>query len=111
MVLGIGIDIVENERVKKLLNNDFTKKILTKKEFFLFSNLPGKKQLLFLCGRFAAKEAVIKALSNFEDLNMLDIEILNNSLGKPIVNCNNHNILLSISHENKYTIAEAILIK
>lgn len=110
-MLSIGTDIVENKRIEKSINNDFINKILTKKEISIYNSKKGKKKIEFICGRFAAKEAIIKCLSDYEKVNMLDIEIINKENGKPIVSINNYSILLSISHENKYTIAFAILQK
>lgn len=101
--MSIGCDIVENKRLK---NKDerFIELILTKNEIKEYE----KEGLSYLCGRFAAKEAVMKALPNTKELNFLDIEILNNLNGKPY--CSNiHNIELSISHEKKFTIAFAMI--
>lgn len=110
-MLAIGIDIVENKRIKKYSTKEFIEKILTIEELKIYNEKTGRKKDEFLCGRFAAKEAIIKSLSNFETPNMLEIEIKNNEKGAPIVHYKNYNLLLSISHEKNYTIAEAILIK
>ncbi len=110
-MLNVGTDIVENKRIEKSINDNFISKVLTEKEISIYNKKIGKKKIEFICGRFAAKEAIIKCLSDYEIVNMLDIEIINNELGKPIVSIKNYNILLSISHENKYTIAFAILKK
>ncbi len=101
--MNIGCDIVENKRLK---NKDkrFIELILTKKEIEEYK----VKGLSYLCGRFAAKEAIIKALPNTKKLNFLDLEILNDKNGKPI--CNLKNVAISISHEKNYTIATALYI-
>lgn len=110
-MLGIGIDLVENKRIVACFSNEFVNQILTENEKLVYLQKKGNKKIEFLCGRFAAKEAIIKAVSGFENPHMLEIEIKNNNNGMPIVIFKNYNILLSISHEKKYTIAEAILIK
>jgi len=111
MIIGLGIDIIENSRVSKRLNNEFINTILTEKEKEIYISRKSRKQLEFLSGRIAAKEAIIKAISDFENPHMLELEISNNEKGKPYINFKNYNILISISHEKNYTVAEAILIK
>lgn len=107
--MEIGIDIVENRRIEKSLNENFISKVLTHNEYLIYKQKKGKKQLEFICGRFCAKEAIIKCISDFENPPMKDIEILNNSNGKPMVKYKNYNILITISHEINYTAAFAIL--
>lgn len=101
--MEIGCDIVENERLKNK-EQDFIDLILTKKEQIEYK----QKGFLYLCGRFVAKEAIMKALPNTKKHHFLDFEILNNMDGKPYC-VNNSNIKISISHEKKYTIAVAII--
>lgn len=111
MIKGIGIDIVENSRIaKKIDTPNFLEHILTKTELIEYYNLKGKKQLEYLCGRFATKEAIIKALYKHETPHLLDIEILKNPDGSPNAHFKNYKLLISISHEKRYTIAEAILL-
>ena len=103
--MNVGIDIVEN---KRLLNRNerFIDLVLTGKEKIEYQ----KRGLTYLCGRFSAKEAIMKALNNTKKLNFLDIEILTNKDGSPY--CTNiQNIKITISHEKNYTIACAIIIK
>lgn len=101
--MNIGCDIVENNRLKNK-EQAFIDLILTKKE----KNEYQEKGLLYLCGRFAAKEAIMKALPNTKKYNFLDFEILNNEDGSPY--CNNlNNIKISIAHEKEYTIAMVIV--
>lgn len=99
--MNIGVDIVENKRLE---NKDerFIDLVLTSKEKELYN----KYGYPFLCGRFAAKEAIMKALPNTKKLSTLDIEILKNKDGSPT--CNIDGIKVSISHEKKYTIATAL---
>ncbi len=101
--MNVGIDIVENER---LINKKarFIDLVLTNNEKEEFQ----KKGITYLCGRYAAKEAIMKALKNTKQYNFLDIEVLNKEDGEPY--CSNiPNIKISISHEKKYTVAIAIV--
>ena len=127
-ILGTGIDIVENYRLKKILlkkKSNFKKKIFTINEVAYCE----KKSNSINCysKRFAAKEAFAKALGiGFrKSINFKDIEIVNNTYGKPYISINKKitnkiktlfkvkkfNILLSISDEKKYSIASVIISK
>ena len=83
-ILGIGVDIIKNKRIESLIKNKmFIKRTFGKKELII-----SKKRINdinFFSKRFAAKEAFAKALgTGFRDnLNLKDIEILNDKLGKP----------------------------
>lgn len=113
-IFSIGTDIEDNDRFKnKTPDNDrnFLKKIYTDNELnYCFST---KQPQNHLCARFCAKEAVIKALSEFniKDLYYSDIEILNLKSGAPCVKIKkypNIDIKISISHCKKYSTAVAI---
>ena len=127
-VLGTGIDIVENYRIKKLLLNrksSFENKMFTNNEIAYCK----KKSNISNCysKRFAAKEAFVKALGTGfrKNINFKDIEVVNNHYGKPYLLINKRvinkiktsfkvkkfNILLSISDEKKYAIANVIISK
>ena len=127
-ILGTGIDIVENYRLKKILQkkkSNFKKKIFTINEVAYCE----KKSNSISCyaKRFAAKEAFVKALGiGFrKNINFKDVEVLNNNYGKPYISINKiiankiktlfkvkkFNILLSISDEKKYSIASVIISK
>src|ERR1051325_3975407 len=107
-ILNIGTDIVENKRLDNL---NLIKRFLSIEEFSLFENIKDKNEALnFAAGRFAAKEAIIKTFN--KKINFSNIKILNDNNGKPIIFFNDKltkNLLLSISHEKKYTIAFTIL--
>lgn len=113
---GLGHDIIEIDRIKKAINENFLKKIFSKKEIEYC--LKFKYSEIHFAGRFAAKEAIVKALGvGFgKKISFLDIEILNNKNGKPHVKLSkkinlsfkNPNILLSISHSKKIASAIAI---
>lgn len=87
MIVGTGIDIVELERIKAILerNPRFQDRILTEYERDTFNQLKGQRQIEFLAGRFAAKEALAKALGTGigKHLSFQDIEIRNEPSGKP----------------------------
>lgn len=125
-IIGIGTDIVLNNRIKKLIKNkNFLNRIYTNQEIKF-----AKKQKeipSFLAKRFAAKEAFAKALGiGFrKNLNFKDIEILNDKLGKPYYSINsklkkiifrslkvkNLDFFLSLSDEKLYSIAFVIILK
>ena len=111
MIENVGIDIVENKRIENSISNNFLKMVLTDYELEQYNLKKGKKRLEYLCGRFASKEAIIKALSDYENPHFKEIEIKNEKNGKPTVQFKNYKILLSISHEKNYTIAYAILLR
>ena len=123
-ILGIGVDIVQNKRIASLINNKgfiirtfganevkFSKKNLNKVNYF--------------SKRFAAKEAFAKSIGTGfrNNLNLKDIEILNDKIGKPyyfkskkIINLikkrfkiKNFSLFLSISDEKGYSVAFTIL--
>lgn len=87
MIIGIGIDILELDRVAHILERfgeHFIHKVLTPAEIEI---LP-KHRLAFLAGRLAAKEATVKALgTGFSNkITMQNIQIVNAETGKPILN-------------------------
>tara|TARA_B100000575_G_scaffold268802_1_gene247998 strand:- start:851 stop:1240 length:390 start_codon:yes stop_codon:yes gene_type:complete len=123
-ILGIGVDIIENTRIKKSIKNkDFIKRIFSKNEIKFSNNISNKTN--YFAKRFAAKEAFAKSLGTGfrKNLNFKDIEILNNKMGKPYYlmskkikssiekkfKIKNFNLFLSISDEKDYSIAFTIL--
>ena len=125
-ILGIGIDIVEINRIKKILkkNRSFIDRIYTKHER---SSCLGNKKVFCYAKKYAAKEAFVKALgTGFRyGINFKNIEIKNDKLGKPFIKIDkvlshkvkkkhkikNFNIFLSLSDENKYAIASVVITK
>ena len=105
IILNIGIDIVENKRFENK-SQSFLNLVLTDKEQVEYK----KRGLTYLTGRFAAKEAIMKALPNTKEYNFLDFEVLNNQDGSPYVT-NYPNIKISISHEKNYSVAIALFIE
>ena len=124
--LGIGVDIVQNSRIKKsITNKKFLLRIFTNDE--INKSKKTKNKTAFFSKRFAAKEAFSKALGTGfrETLNFKDISIANNKHGKPSIKMNNKlhnlitkkfktkniNVLLSLSDESKHSIAFVVLEK
>tara|TARA_B100000941_G_scaffold64493_1_gene42796 strand:- start:233 stop:622 length:390 start_codon:yes stop_codon:yes gene_type:complete len=125
-IIGIGVDIVENNRFKKLIKKKkFINRICSSREIINFKKKNNK--ISYLSKRFSAKEAFVKALgSGFRnELCFNDISILNDKKGKPyfLFNQKIKNILknkyklikfkalLSLSDEKKYSISYVILQK
>lgn len=118
-IIGIGIDILNNKRIKKIwnkYNDNFTKKILNEKEIIALNKKKNKIQ--FLSKIFAAKEAFVKAIgTGFRSgITFKSINISNNLLGKPIIEhklkiFEKTNTLISISHEKEITVAVVIITK
>ncbi|MDR1418272.1 MAG: holo-ACP synthase [Endomicrobium sp.] len=110
----IGIDIEEVKRFNKYLKNSkIIRHIFSQEEIdYSFSK---KNVAQHLAARFAAKEAVWKALSNKnKKVTVIDIKIVNNKYGKPEVFISNKKIKkleLSMSHTNKYVVAVALFLR
>lgn len=114
LIAGIGIDIVELNRIEAILNrqNGFVERILTEKERSIFETLSDKRKIEYLAGRFAAKEAFSKAYGTGigKGLSFLDIEICTDEHGKPfIVKPISTYVHLSISHSKEYAVAQVII--
>lgn len=120
MITGIGTDIIEIYRIDSAVKRtaSFIDKVFTykEKEYFKIKNFKAE----VMAGNFAAKEAVSKALgTGFRGFGLLDIEILRDEKGKPVVNLsdkicemlslNNFKIHVSISHSRENAIAYAVL--
>ncbi len=105
MIAGIGCDIVAIQRFGEKIDV-LAKRILTNDEFTLFLNLSELRRPEWLAGRFAAKEAIVKAIS--QDLPISKISVLSTNGGKPICTIDGYIIHVSISHEKDYAIAYAI---
>lgn len=115
MITGCGIDIVEVKRIKNAVNkwgDEFLKRIFTERELECAKNRNFNFE--HLAGRFAVKEAVVKALNDGKT-SFRDIEVLNKKDGMPycIIGSNlknkNYEILISISHIKTHAIANAII--
>jgi len=124
--LGVGVDIIQNSRIKKSLSNkDFLHRIFSNSEILNSKKTINKTQ--YFSKRFAAKEAFSKALGTGfrKGLNFNDISIVNDRYGKPFIKMNKKlkniikkrfktskvNIYLSLSDEKKHSIAFVVLSK
>ncbi len=112
--IGTGVDITEVKRLREAVDRwgeAFLTRIFTPNEL---KNAAGRVNLYqHLAGRFAAKEAVFKALGD-PQLNWQDVEILNDKDGKPWCSLLNgrgksKEILISISHVKNYAVANALV--
>jgi len=134
MIIGTGIDIINNLRIKKLLEKfgfRLLNKIFSNQEISILStkfdvnNLLQPKLINYVAKRFAGKEAFAKA-TGFgigSVFSFIDIEIKNDIFGKPnifIVNNKQNlftnkfgliNIHLSLSDEKEYSVAMVIIEK
>ena len=123
-IIGIGVDIVNNSRINKLVKNkNFVKRVFTENELKLSYKLKNKSN--FFSKRFAAKEAFSKAtgFGISKNLHFKDIEVKNNKKGKPLIKLNKYSkiylkkklmtksfkINLSLSDEKNYSIAYVII--
>ena len=112
MVVGVGIDIVSPtkfETAAKKWGQSFLDRIFSASE--ISHLVPGKIYYQRLAARFAAKEAVIKALGKTQTLALRDIEITNLPTGAPICRFNkpiNIEVMISISHINEFAVATAV---
>ncbi len=123
-ILGIGVDVINNKRIQNLIKNkNFIKRTFGKKEINVSKKTVNK--INYFAKRFAAKESFVKSLGTGfrNNLNLKDIEILNDKIGKPyfskskkinnIINkrfrVKRYNMFLSISDEKNYSIAFTIL--
>jgi holo-[acyl-carrier protein] synthase len=124
-IIGTGIDAVEISRFEKAMREKeekFLQRIFTGDELKYVNGRRGR--FMHMAGRFAAKEAVKKALPDGAKigLNWADIEILNGTDGKPYVRLHGEalrlaeengpfEVLVSISHTRNVAISNAMVVK
>ena len=125
-IVGNGVDIIENIRIKNSIKNkNFISRIFTINEIKKSQKLNNK--INYFAKRFAAKEAFVKALGEGfrNNISFNDIDITNDNKGKPIIKVSNNiekfikkkfkikkfRIFLSLSDEKKYSIAYVIINK
>ncbi|MEC4675913.1 MAG: holo-ACP synthase [Nitrospirota bacterium] len=121
MIYGIGIDIIKIDRLKTVAEKwgeKFLKKVFTKNEIaYCYAK---KEPYLSLSVRFAAKEAMIKAIGSGVPVAFKDIEIMNYDSGRPFIKVSGmleaffekksiRCAHLSLSHEKEYGVACVIL--
>lgn len=121
MIVGIGNDIIEIERIEKAISKEsFKNKIYTQRELKNIEKRGNRTETY--AGIFSAKEAISKAIgTGVREFSLIDLEILNDDLGKPYVVVSekldkiikskkeDYQIEISISHSKKYAIAIAII--
>ena len=122
MIVGIGNDIIEIERIEKAISKEgFKNKVYTQKELENIEKRGDRVETY--AGIFSAKEAISKAIgTGVREFSLTDLEILNDDLGKPYVAVSekldkiikdkkeDYQIEISISHSKKYGTAVAIVI-
>ena len=122
MIVGIGNDIIEIERIEKAISKEgFKNKIYTQRELENIEKRGNRTETY--AGIFSAKEAISKAIgTGVREFSLTDLEILNDDLGKPYVVVSekldkilktkkeDYQIEISISHSKKYAIAMAIIL-
>ncbi len=125
-ILGIGVDIVSNLRIKKSIKkNSFINRVFSKSEIYQSKKTKNKSN--YFSKRFAAKEAFMKALgTGFRfNANFKDISVINNKEGKPELKVTSNikkllinrlkvkkfNLFISLSDEKNYSIAFVVIQK
>lgn len=119
-IIGTGVDILEIERIERIVREKprFIERFFTVEEQKFFNIRLMSVQTI--AAGFAAKEAVVKAMgTGFRGFEMKDVEILRNTIGKPIVNLYGKakdtalqlgidDFQISLSHSDHYAIAFVI---
>jgi holo-[acyl-carrier protein] synthase len=115
MITGIGVDVVEIDRVREAVEEyggKFLGKIYTKNEI-AYCMKRNKLRFPELAVRFAAKEAYSKAIgTGMRGIKWREIEVVNNSRGKPHIALSGKicmNIHLSLSHSKNYAVASVVV--
>lgn len=122
MKITCGTDIIEIERIKESIENvgeKFLERVYTKKEIE-YCESKNKQKYQHYAARFAAKEALFKAISwkldDKYEICWKDIEVLNNKQGRPELKVigvdlkNIENIDISISHCKNYAVANVVVL-
>jgi len=121
MIYGIGIDLVEIQRIEQALKRwgeRFERRVFSDQEIAYCRK--HVRAPIHYAGRFAAKEAFIKSIGGLQGLTMRDIEILNDNAGKPAFSLNTavdrmlkergiRHVALSVTHTNQYASALVIM--
>ncbi|WP_281828229.1 MULTISPECIES: holo-ACP synthase [Lactobacillus] len=115
MIKGVGIDSVEVERVKKIVErgDSFAKKVLTPNEFAQYQKMKGKRKVEYLGGRFSLKESFSKAMGTGlgKYVGFQDVETLWDELGHPVMTSTKYagRIFPSITHDNHEILTFVVL--
>ncbi len=123
MIIGIGIDLIEVEKIEKSVQSaTYLRKVFTEHEIADCISVPNGAERF--AGKFAAKEAFMKAIGRGirQQIWFSQIEILNNESGQPyiqvkgkagqsLISLDIQNIHVSITHTKRYAAATVILEK
>ncbi|GGJ90836.1 holo-[acyl-carrier-protein] synthase [Lentibacillus kapialis] len=116
MIKGIGIDLIELDRIEHSVrrNGRFAGRILTQSEKAIYDALKNnRRQIEYLAGRFAAKEAFSKAAGQgIGKLSFKNIDVTTDTYGAPVMHvtgCENWNIFISITHSRDYAAAQVVI--
>lgn len=114
MILGTGIDIIEVERIEKAIGrwgDHFLKHVFNDEEIAYSQQF--KSPAKHFAVRFAAKEAIYKAMPDGIQVSWKDLTIKNDPSGKPYCLCRHkdfkNQIHLSLSHTHTYAVASAVI--
>lgn len=121
MIVGIGCDIIEIERIARAIKSEsFIRRVFTAEEA-AYCQRRGQQAAASFAARFAAKEAVLKALgTGLREGSLQEIAVANDALGKPLVQLSGHfaalsrqlgvkNIQISLSHSRDFAVAYVIM--
>lgn len=115
LIKGIGVDLVELKRMRQIIEERpaFIQRVLTENEYALFLEHGSKRQVEFLAGRFACKEAFSKAYGTGigKSVTLQNVEILTDNSGRPIVTQSpfDGQVHVSISHTDDMAIGQVLL--
>jgi len=125
MIIGLGIDIVEIERIAAIMRRQpgFVARILSERERSAPMPAAERRAAEYVAGRFAAKEAAAKAIGTGigKSLGFHDMEVWKEESGKPYIRLSEEaaarlysdpssiRIHLSISHSKEYAVAQVII--
>lgn len=121
MIVGVGCDIIEIERIARAIKSEsFIRRVFTAEEA-AYCQRRGQQAAASFAARFAAKEAVLKALgTGLREGSLQEIAVDNDGLGKPLVQLSGHfamlakqlgvkNIQISLSHSKELATAYVIM--
>lgn len=121
MIVGVGCDIIEIERIARAIKSEsFIRRVFTAEET-AYCQRRGRQAAASFAARFAAKEAVLKALgTGLREGSLQEIAVDNDGLGKPLVQLSGHfamlakqlgvkNIQISLSHSREFAVAYVIM--
>lgn len=117
MIAGIGIDLTEIERIRKVVKAQpqFIEKVLTRGERAQLVQLSGQRKWEYISGRWSLKESFAKAMGTGigAAVGFQDVEIIDNEKGQPTVTKSpfDGHALASVSHTGKLVMTEVLLEK